>query len=144
MEVIWVAQQVITKYTDDLDGSEASGSVEFALDGREYEIDLSDDNAAKLREALAPFVAAGRPAGGSGRSRQASPSPRRSSSGRSRQEMAEMRTWLREHGYQVSDRGRIPNEFIQAWQSKTPANNGSDPPASDDSSNGHAVEFQSA
>ncbi len=144
MGVIWVAQQVITKSIDDLDGSEASGSVEFALDGREYEIDLSDDNAAKLREALAPFVAAGRPAGRSGRSRLASPSPRRSSSGRSRQEMAEMRTWLREHGYQVSARGRIPNEFMQAWESKTPANEGSGPPASDDSSNGHAVEFQSA
>src|SRR4051812_43760421 len=122
MEVVAVAQQVITKYTDDLDGSEASGSVGFALDGREYEIDLSDNNAQKLRDALAPYVAAARRAGGSGRGRQAGTSPRqRSGSARRREEMAEMRTWLREHGYKVSDRGRIPTEFVQAWESKTPA-----------------------
>ena len=38
---------------DDLDGSEAAESVEFALDGVAYEIDLSEDNAEKLRDALA-------------------------------------------------------------------------------------------
>ena len=50
-----MAQKVETRFIDDLDGSEASGTVEFGLEGRSYEIDLSDDNA-KLREALAPFV----------------------------------------------------------------------------------------
>ena len=49
----------IVRYTDDLDGSDASGPVDFALDGREYEIDLNDENAAKLREEVfAPFIAA--------------------------------------------------------------------------------------
>jgi hypothetical protein len=48
-----VAQQVIVQFVDDLDGSVASGTVEFALDGKDYAIDLSDENAAKLREVLA-------------------------------------------------------------------------------------------
>jgi nucleoid-associated protein Lsr2 len=116
-----MAQHVITTYTDDLDGSQASGNVKFSLDGRQYEIDLSDANAEKLRDILVPFVAAARRAGG-GRGRQASSSSRRDPGpGRSQAEMAEMRTWLREHGYKVSDRGRIPNEYVQAWETKTVA-----------------------
>jgi len=119
-----LAQQTIVQYTDDLDGSPASGAVRFELDGRSYEIDLSDENADKLREIFAPYVAAARRAGG-GRGRQAAPSsPKaRSATGRSREEMAEMRRWLRENGYKVSDRGRVPNEFAQAYESKTPAPN---------------------
>ena len=75
MEVIQVAQTVITRFTDDLDGSQASGSVAFGLDGREYTIDLSDENAARLRDALAPYVAAARRVGrGRGRT-TATPSP---------------------------------------------------------------------
>ncbi|GAY08567.1 Lsr2 family protein [Pseudonocardia sp. N23] len=145
MELSKVAQQVIMKYTDDLDGSEASGNVEFALDGREYEIDLSDDNAQKLRDMLAPFVAAARRSGdGRGRQTGAGSPPQRSRSGRSREELAEMRTWLRENGYKVSDRGRIPNEFLQAWESKTPGGLGDVQPANPADTNSHAVEFQSA
>ena len=48
-----MAQQVNVKFVDDLDGSDAAGTVSFGLDGRTYEIDLSDDNAAKLRDSLA-------------------------------------------------------------------------------------------
>jgi hypothetical protein len=145
MEVISVAQQVITKYTDDLDGSEASGTIEFSLDAREYEIDLSDQNAARLRDVLAPFVAAAQRVGG-GRGRQGSPSPKpRSASGRSREGMAEMRRWLRENGYKVSDRGRIPRGFVQAYDTKTPASaEGNDQPTSDNSPSGHAPVFRSA
>ena len=60
-----MAQQVNVKFVDDLDGSAAAGTVSFALDGRAYEIDLSDDNATKLRDSLALFVAAARTSGGS-------------------------------------------------------------------------------
>jgi hypothetical protein len=140
-----MAQQTIVRYTDDLDGSEASGSVEFALDGRSYEIDLSDENAERLRNAFAPYVAAARRVGG-GRGRRAQTAPRvRSGAGRSRAEMAETRTWLREHGYKVSDRGRIPNDYLQAFESRTPAAvEGSDRSQDEGSSNGHAVQFQPA
>ena len=58
-----MAQKVDVRFVDDLDGSEASGTVSFALDGRAYEIDLSEENAAKLRDSLATFVAAARRTG---------------------------------------------------------------------------------
>ena len=145
-----MAQKVITKYTDDLDGSEASGSVDFGLDGKSYEIDLSDENASKLRDVFAPYVAAARRSGG-GR-RQVSTAPRGASSGRSREETGAMRTWLRENGYSVKDRGRVPAELIGAYESKTPAPKqtvdvelpAEDGPGQDRQSNTHAVEFQSA
>src|SRR6185503_15570604 len=61
-----MAQQVNVKFVDDLDGSDATGTVSFALDGRAYEIDLSEDNAARLRDSLASFVGAARKSGRTG------------------------------------------------------------------------------
>jgi hypothetical protein len=59
--------------------------------------------------------------------------------------MAKTRTWLREHGYKVSDRGRIPNEYMQAFESRTPASVEGNLRSQDEgSSNGHAVQFQPA
>ena len=112
------------EFVDDLDGSDAAGTVSFGLDGRAYEIDLSDDNAGKLRDALAPFVAAARKSGGrsSGRGRgraqsqpqaaAAAEKPARSS----REETAAIREWAREHGHTINDRGRIPKSVIEAYQ----------------------------
>src|SRR3954451_13757091 len=60
-----MAQQVNVKFVDDLDGTDAVGTVSFGLDGKTYEIDLSDDNAAKLRDSLAVFVGAAHKSGGS-------------------------------------------------------------------------------
>ena len=36
-----MAQKIQTLFIDDLDGSEAAGTVRFGLDGTDYEIDLS-------------------------------------------------------------------------------------------------------
>ena len=121
-----MAQQTTVRFVDDLDGSEASGTVDFGLDGRRYEIDLSEANAMRLREALAPFVGAARTAGGrrsagrsAGRGRSARPSvaalqstPARST----REETAVIRQWARDHGHQVSDRGRISKSIMAAYQ----------------------------
>ena len=52
-----MAQQTTVRFIDDLDGSDASGTFDFSLDGRNYQIDLSDENAAKLRDVLAPYSA---------------------------------------------------------------------------------------
>ena len=64
-----VTQQAPVKWPDSVDGSEASETMTLALDGRRFTLDLSKDNAARLREALAPFVAVARR---SGRGRRAS------------------------------------------------------------------------
>ena len=59
-----MAQKTIVQFTDDLDGSEASQTVEFGYEGKTYKLDLNDKNAAELEEALAPYIAAAQQAGG--------------------------------------------------------------------------------
>jgi hypothetical protein len=115
-----MAQQVSVQYVDDLDGSAASGPVDFSLDGKGYTIDLSDTNASKLREILTPFVTAARRPSGSAHQLSASPA-RSSGPSRSRDEVQAIRGWLRENGYTVRDRGRVPAEFVAAYQTRTPA-----------------------
>ena len=60
-----MAQTVIVKLTDDIDGGDAEETVVFGIDGKTFEIDLNKKNAAALRKAIAPYVdkarAAGRP-----------------------------------------------------------------------------------
>ena len=58
-----MAQITHVKLVDDLDGGEAAESVAFSLDGKSYEIDLSDKHAAALRDAFAPFISSARRAG---------------------------------------------------------------------------------
>ena len=70
-----MAQKVVVSLVDDLDSSEADETVEFGLDGATYEIDLSDANAAALRDRLADYVAHARRSGG--RRRRRRPPPRR-------------------------------------------------------------------
>ena len=114
-----MAQQVDVRYVDDLDGSEASSTVSFALDGRSYEIDLSDANAAKLRDSLAAFIGAARRAGGSGRrgrTQRATSEKDEQPSRSSREHTAAIRSWARENGHDVSERGRIPKAVVEAYQ----------------------------
>lgn len=111
-----MAQKVTVTLVDDLDGGTAEETVEFGIDGVTYEIDLSNDNAAKLRDALAGYVAHARRAGG--RRRASAAAPKRSGGGRAsvdREQNAAMREWARKNGYKVSDRGRIPAEVVEAY-----------------------------
>ena len=59
-----MAQRVQIILEDDYDGGTADETVTFALDGAEYEIDLSSKNASGLRDALAPWVSHARKIGG--------------------------------------------------------------------------------
>ncbi len=103
-----MAQKVVVHLLDDLDGSDADETVQFGLDGVSYEIDLSDANAGKLRDALAEYVGSARRVGGR-RRRSARSEPRAVSSA------AEVREWARANGYQVSDRGRVPADVQEAY-----------------------------
>jgi hypothetical protein len=115
-----MAQQVQVVLVDDLDGGEAEETVSFALDGVSYEIDLNADNAARLREELAPWVGHARRVGGrSGGSRSGgrrSGSRSRASSSSSGVDTADVREWARKNGYKVSERGRISAEVMEAYQ----------------------------
>ena len=112
-----MAQQTTVRFIDDLDGSDAAGTFDFAIDGRQYQIDLSDENATKLRDALAPYVGAARKAGGRARGRAARQTAVADKPARSnRDQTAAIRDWARENGHQVSDRGRISKSVMDAYR----------------------------
>ena len=107
-----MAKQTTVTMVDDLDGSEAAEQVEFAVDGRSYEIDLSAANSAKLREALAPFVSAARRAGGRRSAAPPAASPRPAAD---RQQNQAIREWAVAQGMKISERGRIPSNVLEAY-----------------------------
>ncbi|MGO1173376.1 MAG: histone-like nucleoid-structuring protein Lsr2, partial [Actinomycetaceae bacterium] len=88
-----MVRQTITKLIDDIDGSPADSTVTFALDGERFEIDLSDANAAKLRESFAPWVAGARPVRGQRRTGGSRPAAGRRPRSPSRSEAQAIREW---------------------------------------------------
>jgi|SRR5947209_10160012 len=115
-----MAQKVTVTLVDDVDGSQAEETVEFGLDGASYQIDLSGENAGKLRDALAEYVEHARRSGGRkrapGRSPVAGRAPRPASADREQNQA--IREWARKQGHKVSDRGRIPAEVLEAYHKK--------------------------
>jgi hypothetical protein len=102
-----MAQKVQTLLIDDLDGSEAEGTVQFGLDGSNYEIDLSTKNAAALRKSLARYVEASRKISVSRRPNRGRRSPDSNAVNNT-----EVREWARAQGMEVKERGRIPAELV--------------------------------
>ncbi len=104
-----MAREVQVVLKDDIDKTIAARNVTFALDGVEYEIDLSEDNITKLVAALEPFTAAGRRVRGAAKAR----ARRRPADGPSTNDV---RIWARSQGHEVSDRGRIPAAVMAAYE----------------------------
>ena len=104
-----MAQKIQTLFIDDLDGSDAEGTVRFGLDGAEYEIDLNAEHAKELRDALSRYVGAARRAGGAAKRPAARGGRRGSANGVN---STEVREWAKSQGIEVKDRGRIPAELV--------------------------------
>jgi len=103
-----MVQRVHIVLEDDIDGGDAAETVLFGVDGVSYEIDLSDKNAAKLRDSLAKYLAS---------ARRTTPRPKRPSRrGVTGPTTAQVRDWARSSGYDVSDRGRISAEVRSAYE----------------------------
>lgn len=103
-----MARREIVIMTDDIGGDddESVATVQFALDGRAYEIDLTKSRQDLLRAVLAPYIDAGRRVGQAGRV------PRQ----RSGPDPVKVRAWAREHGHHVTRRGRISAELLAAYE----------------------------
>jgi hypothetical protein len=104
-------RRTVVTLADDLDGTEAEGvkTVAFGVDRRSYEIDLTPGHAQAFREMA------------SGYAQFARKSPRGSGEVRTtahRQQAAEKRAWARAHGFEVSERGRLPIEAERAWRDR--------------------------
>jgi Lsr2 len=102
-----MATKVLTTLQDDIDGSDATQTVRFALDGVEYEIDVSDRNANRLRNSLSEFIAHGRRVGGKRERRQVSSSD---------VDTKAVRKWAEANGIEINARGRIPTDVVERYK----------------------------
>lgn len=109
-----MAQKVLIELEDDIDGSAATQTVSFSLDGADYAIDLSDDNAEGLRAELAAYIQAGRRVRGR-KVRAAIGQPTTSDV---RERNRAIRAWAHAHGHPVAARGRIPDDLIAAYDTE--------------------------
>ena len=106
-----MAQRVNVVLVDDIDGTDATETVSFAIDGVDYEIDLSDEHAAELREVVSVFIGHARRTGGRRRSGRRSAGTASGDGATA----AEIRAWARENGWDVPDRGRVSTEVREAY-----------------------------
>jgi len=111
-----MVQRTVIEFIDDLDGKPirhgGGETVTFALEGVEYEVDLSKTNADKLRKALNPFVGAARTVGGKRGRRHA----RVTSTGVRDYDIAALRAWAKSNKVAVPPRGRIPSEIVEKFK----------------------------
>jgi len=109
-----VAQRVVL--TDDLDGSEAAETITYTINGQDYEIDLSEGNAQRFHDAFNTYIEKSRRV-----ERQTAPTRRgrgngrRRSGGSGRDDIPQIRQWAEANGYEVSGRGRIKKDVIDAY-----------------------------
>jgi hypothetical protein len=105
-----MARKVQVLLEDDIDGTPGAETVLFSLDGKSYEIDLSEKNADKLREAVSPWIGAGRRVSSSAASETRRRPARRS------EDTADIRRWAAENGIPVSTRGRISADLRARYE----------------------------
>lgn len=103
-----MAQQTRILLTDDMDGSPADTTVRFDFGGASYEIDLSEAHAGQFAKAMEPYLENARRV-----SRQRRPAQAPS---RIRHDQSEVRTWAREQGLKISERGRIPADVLAKFE----------------------------
>lgn len=110
-------QRVEVQLEDDLTGGPADETVNFSLDGRDYQIDLNAKHADRFRRQLAPFLDHARLARA-----QRSRTPTRTAA--SREHSRQIRLWAEDQGLPVSAHGRLPREIMQRYDR---SHNGSQP-----------------
>jgi nucleoid-associated protein Lsr2 len=104
-----MAQHTTVELIDDIDGTEAAGTITFGVDGTSYEIDLSEKNADVLRGNLGRYIEHARRLQRANRNRPA----RRQ---RDRERSAAIREWAKQQGMDVSERGRIPASVVDKYE----------------------------
>lgn len=110
-----MAQKVHIVLEDDLDGGDATETVEFGLDGTTYEIDLSESNAAALRDAIEVYKSKARKVGSSRRGGGGTTRSKQRGSSGNGPAASEIREWARSNGMQVPERGRVSAEVRKAY-----------------------------
>ena len=104
-----MSSKVLIVLEDDLDGSKASETVTFAIDGTQYEIDLNEQNAQKLRADLDGYISKARKVGGRR-------SGRRSTDGHGNVDLKAVRAWAASNNVELSSRGRVPQAVLEQYR----------------------------
>jgi hypothetical protein len=110
-----MAKKTVSQYYSDMSGDEiesVSPTVHFAFEGVSYEIDLTDDEKATLRDVLGPYMALGRRTGATRGSR----APRSTAPKGDGPAPQEVRAWARDNDVEVPSRGRIPAAVVEAYR----------------------------
>ena len=108
-----MAQKIQTLFVDDIDGSEAEGTVRFGFEGTDYEIDLSVTHREELDKALATYIAHARKVGGT---RRAARGGRQSANAI---DTHKVREWAKERGIDIKERGRVPANVVTQYREAT-------------------------
>lgn len=110
-----MAKQIVESFIDDIDGTEAVGTVSFAYKGKTYEIDLSLAHSQAFDESMSEWIEHAREVRGElvGRRRRGAGGGTRALS---REKSAEIRQWAKSHGLQVSERGRIASTVVEKYE----------------------------
>lgn len=109
-----MASRTIVQLVDDLDGKEIGDgegeTIAFSFSGVDYSIDLSSKNAEKFQKALEPYLSSATRIGGRRRSAGSS-----LSNGGTVDPKA-VRAWASSNGYELSSRGRVPADVVDAYK----------------------------
>jgi hypothetical protein len=112
-----MAQKYITQIVDDLDGTvleeDKAETINFAVDGTQYAIDLSLEHAKDFRTAVEKFTAAARYAGKQPTAKSTATKSKTKTGGS--EDLMAIREWANQNGYNVSSRGRIPGNVQKAY-----------------------------
>ncbi|MDN5666821.1 MAG: Lsr2 family protein [Renibacterium salmoninarum] len=104
-----MAKEVITRLIDDIDGSDATQTIQYAFQGRSYEIDLNEKNAAAFTKALSPYI----------EKSQRTDQPKKPSAGAFKERNKRLRTWASKKGIDVPARGKIAFALVEQYEAET-------------------------
>lgn len=106
-----MVQKTFIQLVDDIDGTViedgAGETVAFSLDGKAYEVDLTTKNADAFRGLFQDYIAVARKTGKASKGRATS---------KSGASAAEIREWAKSNGYDVPDRGRVPQAVVDQYK----------------------------
>ncbi|MBY4574807.1 hypothetical protein ACN94_14585 [Gordonia paraffinivorans] len=110
-----MAKKEIVQVIDDLDGKvlDQYETVRWSLDGKNYEFDTSSKHAQQFRDSLQKYLEVSRQVG---RTTKRASTTTTSSGGRNKETTKAIREWAIREGYELSDRGRIPQSIIDAFE----------------------------
>ena len=113
-----MAKRTVHMLIDDIDGGDADETITFALDGIQYEIDLSKKNAAKMRDGIARYIDAGTRLGRGATTARVTAGRGRGPAKADRDQNRAIREWAQAKGLDVSDRGRIKQEIVERYNAE--------------------------